>query len=417
MDIPRESDARKRLRRRLFYGSLGGIAILIATLGLSRLGPAAPSVDRATVWPDTVKRGPMVREVRGLGKLVPERITWIPAATDGRVVKLMVWPGTLVEPDTVILELSNPELVQSLADAEYQLKAAQAGYDSLKVTLATALLDQRSASATVASDYRQAKLQAEVDEKLFAAGLLSSLKLQLSQAKAEQLSARQGIEQERLSIHSESARAQLAAQQAKIDQLKALYELKRSQVESLRVRAGMRGVLQSLAAEVGQRVAAGSNLARVSDPTVLKAEIKIPEVQAKDVRLSQAASIDTRNGLVAGHVSRFDPSAVNGTVTVDVALDAPLPPGAVPDLSVDGTITIERLSDVLYVGRPTMGQANSKITLFKLVNGGKEAVRVPVTLGRASVSTIEVVEGLKPGDEVILSDMSRWDGFDRIKLQ
>jgi HlyD family secretion protein len=215
MDIPRESDARKRLRRRLFYGSLGGIAILIATLGLSRLGPAAPSVDRATVWPDTVKRGPMVREVRGLGKLVPERITWIPAATDGRVVKLMVWPGTLVEPDTVILELSNPELVQSLADAEYQLKAAQAGYDSLKVTLATALLDQRSASATVASDYRQAKVQAEVDEKLFAAGLLSNLKLQLSQAKAEQLSARQGIEQERLSIHSESARAQLAAQQAK----------------------------------------------------------------------------------------------------------------------------------------------------------------------------------------------------------
>jgi len=359
----------------------------------------------------------MVREVRGFGKLVPERITWIPAATDGRVVKLSVWPGSPVKPDTVILEMVNPELVQLVADAEYQLKAAQADYDSLKVKLETELLDQRSTSAIVTSEFRQAKTQAEVDEKLVAAGLLSKLKLQLSEAQAEQLAVRQEFEQKRVSIHSESARAQLAAQQAKINQLKALYELKRSQVEGLQVRAGMNGVLQSLAAEVGQRVTSGTNLARVSDPTVLKAEIKIPETQAKDVQLGQVASVDTHNGLVAGHVSRIDPSAVNATVTVDVILDDPLPPGARPDLGVEGTITIERLSDVLYVGRPTMGQVNSKITLFKLVNGGKEAVRVPVTLGRASVSTIEVVEGLKPGDEVILSDMSRWDGFTRIKLQ
>ena len=304
-----------------------------------------------------------------------------------------------------------------LADAKYQLKAAQADYDSLKVRLETSLLDQRSTAATVASDYRQAKMQAEVDEKLVAAGLLAGLRLQLSQAKAEQFAARQEIEERRVSIHSESARAQLAAQQAKIDQLRVLYELKRSQVESLRVRAGMTGVLQSLAVEVGQQVAAGANLARVSDPTVLKAGIKVSEVQAKDVEIGQAASIDTHNGVVAGHVSRVDPSSANGTVTVDVTFDAPLPPGARPDLGVDGTITIERLSDVVFVGRPTMGQPNSKITLFKLVNGGKEAVRVPVTLGRASVSTIEIADGLKPGDEVILSDMSRWDGFDRIKLQ
>jgi HlyD family secretion protein len=414
MDIPRESEARRR--RRLLYGLVAGVAVLITTLGLSRLRPAPPAVERATVWVDTVKRGPMVREVRGLGKLVPERITWIPAASDGRVVKLKVWPGSPVKPDTVILEMVNPELVQSLADAEYQLKAAQADYDSLTVKLETELLDQRSTSATVTSEFRQAKTQAEVDEKLVAAGLLSKLKLQLSEAKAEQLAVRQEFEQKRVSIHSESARAQLAAQQAKINQLKALYELKRGQVEGLRVRAGMNGVLQSLAAEVGQRVTSGTNLARVSDPTVLKAEIKIPETQARDVQLGQTASIDTRNGLVAGHVSRIDPSAVNATVTLDVALDEPLPPGARPDLGVEGTITIERLRDVLYVGRPAMGQADSRTTLFKLVQNGKEATRVPVTLGRASVSTIEVVEGLKPGDEVILSDMSAWDGFDRIRL-
>ena len=414
MDIPRESEARRR--RRLLYGLVAGVAVLITTLGLSRLRPAPPAVERATVWVDTVKRGPMVREVRGLGKLVPERITWIPAASDGRVVKLKVWPGSPVKPDTVILEMVNPELVQSLADAEYQLKAAQADYDSLTVKLETELLDQRSTSATVTSEFRQAKTQADVDEKLVAAGLLSKLKLQLSEAKAEQLAVRQEFEQKRVSIHSESARAQLAAQQAKINQLKALYELKRGQVEGLRVRAGMNGVLQSLAAEVGQRVTSGTNLARVSDPTVLKAEIKIPETQAKDVQLGQTASIDTRNGLVAGHVSRIDPSAVNATVTLDVALDEPLPPGARPDLGVEGTITIERLRDVLYVGRPAMGQADSRTTLFKLVQNGKEATRVPVTLGRASVSTIEVRQGLKPGDQVILSDMSAWDGFDRIRL-
>lgn len=416
MDIPRESETRKRRRRRLFYSLFGGVAILITTLGLSRLGPAPPTVDRATVWVDTVRRGPMVREVRGLGKLVPERISWIPAATEGRVVNLNVWPGSPVKPDTVILEMVNPELAQSLADAEYQLKAAQADYDSLKVKLETALLDQRSTSATIGSEFRQAKLQAEVDEKLVAAGLLSKLRLQLSQAKAEELATRQEVEQERVSIHSESARAQLAAQQAKVNQLQALYELKRSQVEGLRVRAGMNGVLQSLAVEVGERVTAGTNLARVSDPTVLKGEIKIPETQAKDVQLGQVASIDTHNGAVAGHVSRMDPSAVGGTVTVDVALDEPLPPGARPDLSVEGTITIERLRDVLYVGRPAMGQANSKTMLFKLVKGGKEAIRVPVTLGRASVSTVEIVEGLKPGDEVVLSDMSRWDAFERLRL-
>jgi HlyD family secretion protein len=416
MDIPRESDTRKRLRRRLFYGSLGGIVILITTLGLSRLGPAAPTVERATVWPDTVKRGPMVREVRGLGTLVPEDILWIPAVTDGRVKRRLL-PGIAVKADTVLIELTNPELEQATLDAEWQLKQAVAEFNSLKARLDSQLLDQRVTEATVQSDYQQAHLTAQKDEALVKLGLQSELNQKLSAAKAGAFATRNQIETERVKVLADSIAAQLAAQQAKIEQLRALYNLKRSQLDSLRVRAGADGVLQEVPVEVGQRVAAGTILAKVAQPAHLKAQLKIAETQAKDVQLGQKASIDTHNGVIAGHVVRIDPSVFNGTRTVDVKLDDPLPPGAVPDLSVDGTITIERLSDVLYVGRPALGQANSKITLFKLVNGGKEAVRVPVTLGRASVSTIEVVEGLQPGDEVILSDMSRWDGFDRIKLQ
>jgi HlyD family secretion protein len=402
--------------RRLIYGVLGGVAILIVTLWLSRLGPAAPTVERATIWPDTVKRGPMVREVRGLGTLVPEDILWIPAVTDGRVKRRLL-PGIAVRADTVLLELTNPELEQAALDAEWQLKQAVADFSSLKAQLDSKLLDQRVAAATVHSDFEQAHLTAEKDEALVKLGLQSDLNLKLSAAKAGALATQNQIETERVKVLADSVAAQLAAQQAKIGQLRALCDLKRSQLDSLRVRAGAEGVLQEVPVEVGQRVAAGTILAKVAQPAHLKAQLKISETQAKDVQLGQKASIDTHNGAITGHVVRIDPSVIEGTRTVDVKLDDALPPGAVPDLSVDGTITIERLSDVLYVGRPTLGQANSKISLFKLVNGGNVAVRVPVTLGRASVSTIEIVEGLQPGDEVILSDMSRWDGFDRIKLQ
>jgi HlyD family secretion protein len=395
---------------------VGGVAVVLTTLGLSRLGPAAPTVERATIWPDTVKRGPMVRDVRGLGTLVPEDILWIPALTDGRVKRRLL-PGIAVKADTVLLELTNPELEQASLDAEWQLKQAVADFSSLKAQLDSQLLDQRVTAATVQSDYQQAHLTAEKDEALVKFGLQSDLNLKLSAAKAGALATRTQVESERVKVLSDSIAAQLTAQQAKIEQLRALCNLKRSQLASLRVRAGVEGVLQEVPVEVGQRVAAGTILAKVAQPTHLKAQLRIPETQAKDVQLGQKASIDTHNGVIAGHVVRIDPSVIEGTRTVDVKLDDALPPGAVPDLSVDGTITIERLSEVLYVGRPTLGQANSKITLFKLVNGGKEAVRVPVTLGRASVSTIEVVEGLQPGDEVILSDMSQYDGFDRIKLQ
>jgi HlyD family secretion protein len=403
--------------RRIAYGVIGLGVVVLTTVGLSHLKVAPPSVDAGTVWHDTVKRGPMLRDVRGLGTLVPENIVWIPAVTDGRIMKRDALPGTPVKPDTVLVEMSDPALEQALTDAEYQLKAAQADHDSLKVKLATALLDQRSTAATVASQYHQDKLQAEVDEKLVKDGLLSDLTFRLAQVKAEESATRNEIEQQRLSVDAENERAQLAAQQAKIDQLQALYNLKKTQVDQLRVRAGMHGVLQLLPVEVGQRVTAGTNLARVSDPTRLKAEIKIAETQAKDVAIGQRAEIDTHNGVIPGHVIRIDPSAVNGTVAVDVKLDGPLPQGAVPDLSVDGTITLERLADVLYVGRPAFGQPNSTITLFKYEPDEKYADKIQVKVGRTSVNTVEVLDGLKVGDEVILSDMSRWDAVDRIRLQ
>jgi HlyD family secretion protein len=416
MDIPRESEARKRRWRRIIFSSLGGVVIITITLGLSRLGPAAPTVERATIWPDTVKRGPMVRDVHGLGTLVPEDILWIPAVTDGRVKRRLL-PGVAVKEDTILLELTNPELEQEVLDTEWQLKQALADANSLKAQLDSKLLDQRVTSATVQSDFQQARLTAEKDDALVKMGLQSELNQKLSSAKAGALATQNQIEAERVKVLGDSNAAQLAAQQAKIGQLRALLDLKRSQLDSLRVRAGVEGVLQEVPVAVGQSVAAGTILAKVAQPTHLKAQLKIAETQAKDVQLGQKASIDTHNGVIAGHVVRIDPSVLEGTRTVDVTLDDPLPPGAVPDLSVDGTITLERLSDVLYVGRPTLGQPNSKITLFKLMSGGKEAVRVPVTLGRASVSTIEIVGGLQPGDEVILSDMSRWDGVDKIKLE
>jgi HlyD family secretion protein len=395
---------------------VGLIAIGSVTYGLSRLKPAAPSVDKATVWIDTVKRGPMLLEVRGLGTLVPEEILWIPATTDGRVVRRLVLPGVHLKADSVILELKNPELEQAALDAEWQLKAAQAEYNSLKAQLDSQLLDQRATAATIQAEYRQAVLNAEKDAALAQAGLGAELNSKLSRAKADELTTRNQIEQDRLSVSAASAKAQLEAQKAKVEQLRALYELKRAQLDRLQVRAGAEGVLQELLVEVGQQVAVGTILAKVAQPTRLKAELKIPETQAKDVQIGQLAAVDTRNGVVSGHVMRIDPAVLNGTVTVDVKLEGELPKGARPDLSVEGTIEIENLRDVIYVGRPAFGQPNSTVGIFKLDEEGNGASRAQVKLGRSSVNTVEILEGLKPGDRVVLSDMSTWDAFNRIRL-
>jgi HlyD family secretion protein len=417
MDIPRKNGTRNRRIRLTLYAVLGPSVVILITIGLARLKPAAPSVDRATVWIDTVKRGPMDLQVRGLGRLVPESVQWIPAPSDGQVMRRLLLPGTAVKPDTVLLVLGNPELQQSALDAEWQLKAAEADLQSLKLKLERELLDEKATAATVQAEYHQAKIQADVDERLAKSGLGAELKAELSRAKAEQLATRREIEQQRLGTYAESMQAQLAAQQAKIEQLRALYELKQSQVDALNVRAGINGVLQEVSVQIGQRVTPGTTLAKVVDPARLKAELKIPETQAKDIQVGQAASIDTRNGVVVGRVSRIDPAVQEGTVTVDVALEGTLPRGARPDLSVEGTILIEHLGDVVYVGRPAFGQPNSTVGLFRLGEGGKEAVRVQVKLGRASVNTVQVLEGLKVGDEVILSDMSRWDGFERVRFE
>jgi HlyD family secretion protein len=359
----------------------------------------------------------MVREVRGLGTLVPEDIRWIPAQTDSRVERWVLRPGAIVKPSSIIMELSDPTLQRDALDAEFQLKGAEADYANLQVQVNSELMNQKANEAAVRSDYEQAHLQHDVDEKLFKEGIGSDHIRNLSRVKEEQLAIRARLEGERTKVAGDSAKARLAAQQAKIDQQKALYQLKKSQLDALHVRAGIDGVLQLVPVEVGQHVTPGTNLARVADPKKLKAEIKIAETQAKDVLPGQKATIDTRNGVVTGRVSRIDPSVVNGTVTVDVTITDPLPNGARPDLSVDGTVELENLKDVLFVGRPVHGQADSTIGIFKLVEDGSEAVRVNVKLGRSSVNTIEVVQGLKVGDKVILSDMSAWDNFDRIRLR
>src|SRR6266568_6159 len=417
MDIQRPQNVRAKMIRRIVYGVATIIIIGGVTLGLSRLRPAAPTVDAATLWPDTVKRGPMLREVRGLGTLVPEDIRWIPAQTDSKVDRIVLRPGAIVKPNSVILELSDPQLQRDLLDSEYQLKGAEADLANLKVQVNSELMNQKAAAAAVRSDYEQAKLQHEVDEKLWKEGIGADVTKNLSKVKAEQLAIRLQLEDERTRIAADSAAARLAAQEARVEQQRALYNLKRSQYDALHVRAGINGVLQLVPVEEGQRVTPGQNLARVADPKKLKAEIKIAETQAKDVLIGQKATIDTRNGVVNGHVSRIDPSVVNGTVTVDVVITDLLPQGARPDLSVDGTVTLENLKDVLYVGRPVHGQADSTIGIFKIIDDGSEAVRVNVKLGRSSVNTIEVVEGLKVGDKVILSDMSQWDNYDRIRLK
>ncbi|UCE59731.1 MAG: efflux RND transporter periplasmic adaptor subunit [Phycisphaerales bacterium] len=418
MDIQRKNVARRRNIRRGILAFVGVVAAAFITLGLSRLEPAAPTVERATVWLDTVERGPMLREVRGTGSLVPEVIWWIPATTAGRVERILVLPGTTVEPDTVLLELSNPELELDVVDAEWRLKSAQAELASLEVGLRNELLQLQASVARVEADYHEARLRQEVDKELFEDGLISERNLRLSQVRVEELAKLNGIEQKRLDIMEASQEARLAAQQARIEQARALHELKGRQLALLMVRAGTGGVLEQMPVEVGQQVLAGTILAKVTDVHTLKAVVKIPETQARDVRPGLKASIDTRNGVVSGVVARIDPAVQEGTVSVDVALQGDLPEGARPDLTVVGTIEIERLDDVLHVGRPVFGQAHSTVGLFKLIGeDDAAAVRVQVKLGRSSVDTIEIVEGLKVGDQVVLSDMSRWDEFDRVRLK
>jgi len=417
MDIQRPSNARAKKIKRIVYVTAAVLLCAGVTLALSKLKPAAPSVDASTIWPDTVKRGPMLREVRGLGTLVPEDIHWIPAQTAARVDKIVIRPGHLVKPDTVILEMSNPETQRDLLDAEYLLKAAEADYSNLKVQIDSDLMTQKANEAAVRSDFEQTHLQHDVDEKLYKEGIAADVTRQLSKVKEDQLAIRLKLEGERTAVSLDSAKARLAAQQSRVEQQKALYQLRLTQAQSLHVRAGITGVLQLVPVEEGQNVAVGTNVARVADPKKLKAEIKIAETQAKDIVIGQKATVDTRNGVVTGHVSRQDPSVVNGTVTVDVAFDEPLPPSARADLSVDGTIELENLKDVMYVGRPVHGQPDATISLFKITPDGSEASRVNVKLGRSSVTTMEVISGLQVGDKVILSDMSQWDNVDRIRLK
>jgi len=416
MDFQRPNTARNRLIRRAVYTGLGLLLILSVSLGVSRLKPAAPIVERTTVWIDAVKRGPMVRQVRGLGTLVPEEIRWIPALTEGRVERIRVLPGAIVKPDSILLDLSDPELQLAVLDARAQLKAAEAEYNGLRVRLESQRLDQQATAVRVETEYQQAKLRADRDELLAKEGLTPDLTLRLSLATANELAKRYEIEKKRLDIYGESIEAQLAVQRTKVEQFNALFQLKLSQVKELQVKAGIDGVLQQLPVEVGQRVMPGTNLARVSEPKHLKAELKIPETQARDILVGQKASVDTRNGVIPGRVTRIDPAAQNGTVAVDVAIEGELPKGARPDLSVDGTVEIERLDDVLFVGRPVQVQSDSLVSLFKLEQGGKGAVRVKVRLGRSSVSTIEIIDGLRVGDQAILSDMSAWDAYDRVRF-
>ena len=417
MDIQRPSNAAAKRRRRIIFSAVAILFIAGVTLGLSRLKPAAPTVERSTIWTDTVKRGPMLRQVRGLGTLVPVDIRWIPALTDGTVERLRILAGTPVKTDTIIMDLSNPQTEQEAQDAELQLRAAQAEYKNLEVKVQSDLMTQRANAATVGADYSDAQTKAEIDEQLQKLGVISGQALKSSKGKADELSTRNQIEQERVAINTKSVSSQLAVQQAKIDQLRALYDLKKKQLDSLHVRAGIDGVLQELPVQVGQRVTAGTTIAKVAQPQHLKAELKIAETQAKDITFGQPASIDTHNGVIQGSVMRIDPAVLNGTVTVDVKLEGNLPQGARPDLSVDGTIDLDRLANVEFVGRPAFGQENSTVSMFKLDPDGKGATRITVKLGRSSVNAVEILGGLNDGDQVILSDMSRWDNVDRIRLE
>lgn len=416
MDIPRPDQSIAKRRRRILYSVAVIVALAIISGLLTRLKPAAPTVERNLVWIDTVKRGVMLRQVRGLGTLVPEEIRWIAARTKGRVDRIVLRPGARVEPGSLILVLANPDVIQAASDADSQLQAAEAELTILRVQLESGVLQAESTAANARADHEQSKLRAEVNAQLFQQGLVSKLELKLSQVTAEQAATRHAIEQKRYRFAKDSIAPQLAVKEAEVNRLRAQSKLRHDELDALSVAADMTGVLQLLPVEVGAQVQPGDNLARVADPARLKAEIRVAETQAKDIQIGQNASVDTRNGIVTGHVSRIDPSVQNGTVTVDVIFDSPLPRGARPDLSVDGTIELERLDNIVHVGRPAFGQENSTVGIFRLDATSVYATRIQVQLGRSSVNSIEIIQGLQPGDRVILSDMSQWDTADRIKL-
>ncbi len=421
MDISRPDIKKKKFRRNLIWAAMALVAFAAAAVGVYRLKPAAPTVDASTIWPDTVKRGPMVRQVRGLGTLVPreDSIELIPTQTDATVVRIRVLPGTMVTPDTILMDLADPQLQQELLNAQLALKGAEADYKSLQATLQSTLMDKKTAAAEVNSDYTQDQLQAQTDKKLYDLGVISGLAYNKSKNTADQLTTQHQLSQQQIDVNQKAIEVQLASAQAKIDQAKAQLDLYQKQADALQIRAGISGALAPLATpvQVGQHVTVGTSVAEVIQMDKLKAALQIAETQAHDILIGQPAEIDTHNGIVPGHVTRIDPAVVNGTRTVDVALDGPLPPGAVPQLSVDGTIDLQRLSDVLYVGRPAFGNENSTISLFRIDPDGKTATRVQVKVGRASVTQIQVLEGLKEGDRVILSDMSRYDNTDKVRLE
>lgn len=417
MDIPREGHAEKLRRKRIVYVVVGVVLLGAAWFAVANLEPAARSIEADSLWMEEVKRGEMLREVRGPGTLVPEEIRWIGALTDGRVERILIKPGAEVTEDSVILKLSNPAVERASRDAELQLQSAEADYLDLKVRLDSDLLSQQASAAAVEADYREAVLEAEANEQLSGDGLISNIELRRSQIRAEQLANRHGIEQQRLDKTAESLQAQLGSQRARLRQAEALFDLRKREMAGLEVRATLSGVLQQVPVEEGQQVSPGTNLARVARPDLLKAELRIAETQAKDVQVGQLARIDTRNGVIEGKVERIDPAAQDGTVTVDVTLTGDLPRGARPQLSVDGTVELERLEDVLYVGRPAYGQPFGKIGLFRISADGSTAHRVQVELGRSSVSTFEIVSGLQVGDKVILSDTSAYDNEDTLRLR
>jgi HlyD family secretion protein len=418
MDVARDpAFLRRRRLRRIAITIAALIVVAAVSIALARMEPAAPTVDRATLLLDSVKRGPFVRQVRGLGTLVPEDTRWLPATTEGRVERILVRPGAVVRADSIILELSNPQVEQEALNARLALQSAEAALENLRVQLQNDLLTQQSQVASIEAEYKQAQMDAETNDALAKQQLVSSLLQKQSALRASTLQTRYEIEKKRFAMAADSIDARTRVQQAAVDQARAASELQQSRLADLKVRPGFAGVLQQVPVEVGQRVAPGQNLARVADPAHLKAELKIAETQAKDVDLGQVASIDTRNGIISGRVSRKDPAAVNGTVTVDVSLTEALPRGAVPDLGVDGTIELERIPSALQVGRPAFGQEQSTIALFKIVDAAGNANRVQVHVGKSSVNTLEIVSGLNEGDRVVLSDMSAWDSVDRVRLR
>jgi RND family efflux transporter MFP subunit len=419
MDIARPEFKAQKRRRQAFVAVAVVLGVTAVTVAVMRLKPAAPTVERGTVWTDAVKRGPMLRQVRGLGSLVPsqEAVRQIPAETEATVVRIHMLPGSQVKVDTVLLEMSNSQTEQAAVDAQLQLKAAEAEYQSLRVRLESDLMNQKAGAATVNADHAQAERQAETDKALYDLGIISGLAYKSSKGKADELTTRNNLETERLTANQRAIESQMAEQQAKVDEMRALAQLKQKQLDALKVRAGIDGVLVDLPLQVGQHVLPGTMLAKVVEPNHLMATLKVAETQARDVQIGEPASIDTHNGVITGAVMRVDPAVQNGTVTVDIKLVGELPKGARPDLSVDGTIDLERLDNVLYVGRPAFGQENSTIGLFKLGADGHEASRVPVKVGRASVNSIQIIDGLREGDTVILSDMSRWDNTERVRLE